>query len=138
IGGRGGDGARYGAALYSGSGGGGGGGSGYIGGVQNGVMQSGVNSGHGRAEITFTKSEASTVVDWNKVRADVSKGIFPEYMPDGLPNPIFGCISMGYIGDITSGVGPFKGRSGSGVTLVTVKHPNANKDVSAVRLNAGA
>lgn len=114
------------------------GGSNYVGGVTNSVSQAGVNTGHGKAVITFTKSETSVVIDWNKVRADVSKGVFPEYMPDGLPNPIFGCISMGYIGDTTTGVGPFKGRSGSGVTLVTVNHPNANKDVSAVRLNAGA
>lgn len=52
-GGNGGNSGSSGSGYYSGSGGGGAGGSGYIGGVTGGTMQNGINSGNGKAKISY-------------------------------------------------------------------------------------
>lgn len=113
IGGRGSgssSGGSGGGGGYYGGGGGmisaGGGGSGYIGGVTDGAMDSGVNIGNGKAiitplqtgpnqvtetivdseEVETTTTTTTRTIDEDKVLKDIDT--FPDFMPDGTYNPI--------------------------------------------------
>lgn len=95
--GGGGGGGYYGGNAGTGSGGtdnqGGSGGSGYIGGVTQGTMRVGVNTGHGRAVITYPaqviKEQDVKILDIAEIIAHQED--LPDLLPDGKPNPLFKC-----------------------------------------------
>lgn len=89
---------------------GGGGGGGYSGGdggwvaggggsysiATNQSNASGVKTGHGVITITALQTDPVITIDWDKVKADVDKNIFPEKMADGKYNPILNCDGHPY------------------------------------------
>lgn len=134
-------------ASLSGGASAGGGGSSYIGGVIDGETLNGGQTmpaptggtqigqkGNGYAKITVLKTK-TVEVDWDKVKADAGKGIFPELMWDKRVNPIFGCTPY-YGGDTPVGV--FEtGATMNGVEITTVTNPSTGKGTKAVKLKAG-
>jgi len=101
--------------------------------VTNTTFTSGVNTGNGKLKITV-KEVKGYEVDWDKVKQDADKGIFPEYMWDGNINPLFKYCTP-YFGD-KGNLGVTKGGLMSNVSVQKMKYPTNNKDVDVLKFNA--